>query len=114
MRRIVVTEFVSLDGVMEDPGGSRGHRLRRLGVQVRARAEGDTHKLDELMAATPCCCRTGHLPGLRAGVAERHRRGRVRWKMNGMRKYVVSSTLEQAEWENSRSCAATSAAEAAS
>ena len=51
MGRIVVTEFVSLDGVMEDPGGSEGHKHGGWALAISRGDEGDRFKLDELVEA---------------------------------------------------------------
>jgi len=50
MRRIVVTEFVTLDGVMEDPGGAENVSRGGWAFQFDRGAEGDQYKVDELMA----------------------------------------------------------------
>ncbi len=51
MRKVVVSEFVSLDGVMEDPGGSEGWEHGGWSFQFERGDEGDKFKLDEVMAA---------------------------------------------------------------
>ena len=51
MRRIVVSEFMSVDGVMEDPGGSEGFERGGWAFQFDRGAEGDKFKLDETMAS---------------------------------------------------------------
>jgi hypothetical protein len=51
MRRIVVSEFVTLDGVMEDPGGADGFARGGWAFQYERRPEGDKFKLDEVMSA---------------------------------------------------------------
>jgi hypothetical protein len=48
MDRIVVTEFVTLDGVMEDPGGAEGSEFGGWSFRFERGAEGDRFKLDEL------------------------------------------------------------------
>jgi hypothetical protein len=48
--RIVVTEFVTLDGVMEDPGGSEGFEHGGWSFEISRGEEGDRFKLDETMA----------------------------------------------------------------
>jgi dihydrofolate reductase len=102
MRRIVVTEFVSLDGVMEDPGGAEGTAGGGWAFKFERGAEGDKYKLDELMAADAMLLGRVTYEGFaqawpsitdEVGFADR---------MNGMPKYVVSSTLQKAEWNNSR------------
>jgi dihydrofolate reductase len=98
--RIVVTEFVSLDGVMEDPGGAEGYEHGGWSFQVSRGDEGDKFKLDELLEAEAQLLGRVTYQGFakawpsitdEAGFAE---------KMNTMPKYVVSSTLTDPEWQN--------------
>jgi len=98
--RIVVTEFVSLDGVMEDPGGAEGYEHGGWSFQVSRGDEGDKFKLDELVDAEAQLLGRVTYEGFakawpsitdEAGFAE---------KMNSMPKYVVSSTLTNPEWQN--------------
>ena len=51
MGRIVVTEFVSLDGVIEAPGGGEEYRHAGWTFEIDRGADGDKFKLDELAAA---------------------------------------------------------------
>jgi dihydrofolate reductase len=99
MGRIVVTEFVSLDGVMEDPGGSEDFEHGGWSFEVSRGEEGDKFKLDEAMESDAL------LLGRRTyeGFAEAwpQREGEFADKFNGMPKYVVSSTLREPEWNNS-------------
>jgi len=88
MARIVVSDFVSLDGVMEDPGGSEGTPSGGWAFKFERGADGDAYKLEELRDAEAMLL--GRVTY--EGFAE---------KMNGMPKYVVSSTLERADWQNS-------------
>ena len=55
MARIVVTEFVSLDGVIEDPGGSEDFKYGGWSFEFERGDEGNKFKLDETMEPTPCC-----------------------------------------------------------
>ena len=99
MGRIVVTEFVSLDGVMEDPGGSENFKYGGWTFEISRGDEGDKFKLDETMSSDAL------LLGRRTyeGFAEAwpSRDGEFADRFNSMSKYVVSSTLEDAEWTNS-------------
>jgi dihydrofolate reductase len=98
MGKIVVTEFVSLDGVMEDPGGSEDFKHGGWTFQIDRGEEGDKFKLDETMAAE------AQLLGRRTyeGFAEAwpQREGEFADKFNNMPKYVVSSTLKDPDWSN--------------
>ena len=51
MGRIVVTEFVSIDGVMEDPGGAEDFKHGGWTFEIARGDEGDRFKLDETMEA---------------------------------------------------------------
>jgi dihydrofolate reductase len=97
--RIVVTEFVSLDGVMEDPGGVEGFEHGGWTFEIDRGEEGDQFKLDETLSSEAL------LLGRRTyeGFAEAwpSREGEFADKFNTMPKYVVSSTLEDASWTNS-------------
>ena len=99
MGRIVVTEFVSLDGVMEDPGGSENFKYGGWTFEISRGDEGDKFKLDETMSSEAL------LLGRRTyeGFAEAwpSRDGEFADRFNSMPKYVVSSTLEDPEWTNS-------------
>jgi len=101
MRRIVVSEFVTLDGVMEDPGGAEGFDRGGWAFQFERGPDGDKFKLDEVLEADALLLGRKTYEGFakawptvtdEAGFAE---------KMNSMPKYVVSSTLESADWNNS-------------
>jgi dihydrofolate reductase len=56
--RVVVSEFVTLDGVMEDPGGSEGFEHGGWAFQFERGAEGDRFKLDEALASDALLGRT--------------------------------------------------------
>ena len=100
MRRIVVSEFVTLDGVMEDPGGAEKFERGGWAFQFDRGPEGDKFKLDEVMASDALLL--GRLTYEGFAAAWPPRTGEFADKMNGMQKYVVSTTLKQAEWNNSR------------
>ena len=98
MGRIVVTEFVSLDGVMEDPGGAEGFKYGGWTFEIARGDEGDQFKLDETRESAAL------LLGRRTyeGFAEAwpSRTGEFADKFNSMAKYVVSSTLRDPDWNN--------------
>jgi dihydrofolate reductase len=99
MGRIVVTEFISLDGVIEDPGGGEDFKHGGWSFEIRRGEEGDQFKLDETMNSEAL------LLGRRTyeGFAEAwpQREGEFADKFNNMPKYVVSSTLKDPDWKNS-------------
>ncbi len=101
MGKLVVTEFVSVDGVFEDPGGAEGFEHGGWSFSFDRGTDGDRFKLDELLAADAQLLGRVTYEGFakawptisdEVGFAE---------KMNTMPKYVVSSTLQDAEWANS-------------
>jgi dihydrofolate reductase len=95
--RIVVTEFVSLDGVMEAPGGE-DFKYRGWSFEVDRGDDGNQFKLDE----------TKHADGLLIGRrtyesfagAWPNREGEFADKFNSMPKFVVSTTLKDPQWNN--------------
>src|SRR5213594_520590 len=99
MGRIVVTEFVSLDGVIEDPGGSGSFRHRGWSFEIQRGAEGDAFKLDETMASDALLLGRVTYEGFAEAWPSRD--GEFADKFNQMPKYVVSSTLDDPEWTNS-------------
>jgi dihydrofolate reductase len=98
MGRIVVTEFVSLDGVMEDPGGSEGFKYGGWTFQISRGEEGDRFKLDETMGSEALLLGRVTYEGFAAAWPSRE--GDFADKFNTMQKYVVSSTLRDPEWTN--------------
>jgi dihydrofolate reductase len=101
MGRIVVTEFVSLDGVMEDPGGSESYRHGGWTFEIDRGEEGDRFKLGELEEAEAQLLGRVTYEGFAAAWPTREDEAGFAARMNSMPKYVVSSTLEEASWENS-------------
>src|SRR3954471_4733159 len=99
MGRIVVTEFVSLDGVVEDPGGSEDFKYGGWSFEFERGAEGDGFKLDETRASDALLLGRVTYEGFAAAWPSRD--GEFADKFNSMPKYVVSSTLEAPEWTNS-------------
>jgi dihydrofolate reductase len=99
MGRIVVTEFVSLDGVMEDPGGSEEFKYGGWSFEFSRGEEGDKFKLDEALGADALLLGRVTYEGFAAAWPERS--GEFADKFNNMPKYVVSSTLREPEWNNS-------------
>jgi dihydrofolate reductase len=97
--RIVVTEFVSLDGVMEAPGGEPEFKYPGWTFEFDRGDDGNQFKLDEARQADAL------LIGLRtyesfAGAWPK-REGEFADKFNAMPKFVVSTTLDEPEWNNS-------------
>src|SRR6266852_3744884 len=99
MGRIVVTEFVSLDGVVEDPGGAEDFKYGGWSFEIARGDEGDRFKLDEALDADALLLGRVTYEGFAAAWPSRN--GEFADKFNTMPKYVVSSTLEDPEWNNS-------------
>jgi len=99
MGRIVVTEFVSLDGVVEDPGGVEGFARGGWAFDVDRGEEGDRFKLDETMETEALLLGRGTYEVFAESWPSRT--GEFADKFNGLPKYVVSSTLEDPSWSNS-------------
>jgi dihydrofolate reductase len=95
----VVTEFVSLDGVMEDPGGAENFKHGGWTFEIPRGDEGDKFKLDEALDAEALLL--GRVTYQGFAEAWPSREGDFADKFNQMPKYVVSSTLDVAEWNNS-------------
>src|SRR4051794_15419781 len=98
MGRIVITEFVSLDGVMEDPGGAEGFKYGGWTFKISRGEEGDRFKLDETMGSEALLLGRVTYEGF--AEAWPSREGEFADKFNTMPKYVVSSTLRDPEWTN--------------
>jgi dihydrofolate reductase len=99
MGRIVVTEFISLDGVVEDPGGAEDYKHGGWSFEFSRGEEGDQFKLDETMASDALLLGRVTYEGFADAWPERE--GDFADKFNQMPKYVVSTTLTDPEWTNS-------------
>jgi dihydrofolate reductase len=97
--KIVVTEFVSLDGVMEDPGGSENFKYGAWSFEIDRGDEGNKFKLDETMTTDALLLGRVTYEGFADAWPKRD--GEFADKFNSMPKYVVSSTLSDPEWTNS-------------
>ena len=109
--RLVVTEFVSLDGVMEDPGGSEDFKYGGWSFEISRGDEGDKFKLDETMASDALLLGRVTYEGFADAWPSRD--GEFADKFNSMPKYVVSSTLKDPTWTNSTVLSGDVAAEVA-
>jgi dihydrofolate reductase len=96
--RIVVTEFVSLDGVMEAPGGEPGFKYPGWTFEFERGDDGNQFKLDETMSADALLIGRRTYESFAGAWPERE--GEFADKFNSMPKFVVSTTLEDPEWSN--------------
>ena len=99
MGRIVVTEFMSLDGVVEDPGGAEDYKYGGWSFEYSRGDDGDKFKLDETMDSEALLLGRVTYEGF--ADAWPSREGEFADKFNNMPKYVVSTTLSDPEWTNS-------------
>src|ERR671937_2359356 len=97
--KLIVTEFVSLDGVMEDPGGAEDFKYGGWTFEIDRGDEGNRFKLDETMSSAALLLGRRTYEGFAAAWPGRD--GEFADKFNTMPKYVVSSTLRDPEWTNS-------------
>jgi dihydrofolate reductase len=98
MGRIVVSQFVTVDGGVEDPGGSEGSPFGGWAFKFERGEEGDRFKLDEVMGADALLLGRVTYEGFAAAWPTRE--GDFADKFNGMPKYVASTTLADPEWNN--------------
>ncbi len=100
-KKIVVTEYISLDGVIEDPVGMENSGLGNWTGPFSRGPEGDQFKLEELLAAD--CLIFGRATYEAFAAAWPHMKDETGLadRMNSLPKYVASSTLKQATWGES-------------
>jgi dihydrofolate reductase len=99
--RLVVSEFISLDGVIEDPGGAEGFDRGGWAFKFERGPEGDKFKLDETLESDALLLGRKTYEGFAEAWPSRTDEAGFADKMNSMPKYVVSTTLEKAGWNNS-------------
>src|SRR5438876_721718 len=97
--KLFVTEFVSLDGVMEAPGGGEDFKYGGWTFEIDRGDEGNKFKLDETMESDALLLGRKTYEGF--ADAWPSRKDEFADKFNNMPKYVVSSTLKDPEWTNS-------------
>jgi dihydrofolate reductase len=98
MGKLVVTEFVSVDGVFEDPGGAEGYEHGGWTFEYDRGEDGDRFKLDELMDAEVQLLGRVTYEGFAAAWPTRE--GEFADKLNSDPKYVVSTSLRDPKWQN--------------
>jgi dihydrofolate reductase len=100
MGKIVITQFVSLDGVIEAPGGGEDFEHGGWTFEIDRGEEGDKFKFDELVEAEAQLLGRVTYEGFAAAWPTMEDEAGFAEKMNSMPKYVFSSTLEEASWNN--------------
>jgi dihydrofolate reductase len=98
MARLIVSEFVSLNGIMEAPGGEQTHPHTGWTFESIYGEDHYAYKLEEAEEAGSLLLGRNTYDGFSAAWPQRQ--GPFADKLNSMPKYVVSSTLTDPEWEN--------------
>jgi dihydrofolate reductase len=101
MGKIVVSEFMSLDGVIESPGPVEDYKHAGWTFEFDRGDEGNQFKVDELFESEAQLLGRVTYEAFAAAWPTMEGTGEFGEKMNNMPKYVVSSTLETASWNNS-------------
>lgn len=98
MGRIVVTEYISIDGVIEAPGGDEDYEHVNWVFDFERGEEGQRFKDDEALGSAAMLL--GRITYDTFAAAWPHMEGEVADKFNAMPKYVVSKTLVDPQWNN--------------
>jgi dihydrofolate reductase len=101
MGKVVVTEFITLDGVIEDPGGAEKFEHGGWAFRFDTGEEGGKYKFDELQASDAQLLGRVTYEGFAKAWPKMEDAGEFGIKMNEMPKFVVSSTIENPNWNNS-------------
>ena len=99
--KLVVSEFISMDGVIEAPGGGEDFEHGGWTFAFEQGPDGEQFKLDEVMQADALLLGRVTYEGFAQAWPSMTDAGEFGDKMNAMPKYVVSTTLDKAEWNNS-------------
>lgn len=97
MRKVVISEFVTLDGVMEDPGGAEGFKYGGWTFQFGS-AEQQQYKVEELFQTNALLLGRRTYQGFAAAWPNMPGTGAYGERMNSLPKYVVSTTLSDLTW----------------
>ncbi len=101
MRKIIVSEFITLDGVIEDPGGAEKFERGGWTFLFDRGADGAKFKQDELFACDALLLGRKTYEGFATAWPTMSSTGDFGMRMNSIRKFVVSKTLKKLEWNNS-------------
>ena len=102
MGKLVVTEFVSVDGVMDSPGGEPGYKHAGWVIAYGMDPKQAKFKTDEILEAEVMLLGRVTYESFAGAWPSREDEVGFADKMNSMPKYVVSSTLDELEWNNSQ------------
>ncbi|MGH2493522.1 MAG: dihydrofolate reductase family protein [Ktedonobacteraceae bacterium] len=97
MRKIIVSEYVTLDGVMEDPGGAEGFKYGGWSFGFGGQ-EQEQYKFEELFACDALLLGRRTYEGFAAAWPNMPGTGEYGERMNSMPKYVASTTLSDMTW----------------
>src|SRR5687767_7698310 len=98
MGKVVVSQFITVDGVVEDPGGSENLDRGGWAFKFDRGPEGNQFKVDELAASDALLLGRVTYEGFASAWPSRT--GEFADKFNNMPKHVVSTTLDDPEWSN--------------
>src|SRR5438105_14677902 len=101
MGSVVVSQFVTVDGVIEDPGGAEGFDRGGWAFRFDRGEDGNRFKLEEVMAADALLLGRVTYEGFAAAWPSRKDEAGFADKFNSMPKYVVARTREEADRKNS-------------
>ena len=101
MRKVIVSEFITLDGVIEDPGGGEKSPYGGWSFQFWS-GDAGKYKLDEIFASDALLLGRVTYQGFAAAWPVRKDESGFADRMNSLPKYVVSTTLKETTWNNSR------------
>jgi dihydrofolate reductase len=99
--KLVVSEFISVDGVIEAPGGGEDFEHGGWTFEFEQGPDGEQFKFGEVMQADALLLGRVTYEGFAQAWPSMTDAGEFGDKMNAMPKYVVSTTLDKAEWNNS-------------
>lgn len=100
MRKVVVSEFITMDGIFGDPGGAEKTELGGWSFKFWS-DESAKYKYDELFAADALLLGRVTYEGF-AAAWPAMTDDEFGERMNGVPKYVASTTLDKVEWQNSQ------------
>jgi dihydrofolate reductase len=101
MSKVVVSEFITVDGVIDSPGGEPEFERSGWAFQFERGPNGDKFKFEELMAAGALLLGRITYEAFAKAWPTMEGTGAFGEKMNSMPKYVASTTLKQADWSPS-------------